>query len=366
MHLAENPQRFGNHQNAFGFLRLLFASLVIVSHVPEIVDGNSNREILHRLTGSMTFGSFSVNGFFVISGFLITGSYLNSSTLSSYLRKRVARIYPAFALASVISLVIVAPLGGAKFPLDMRHIAAASARIATLQRPMLAGAFTEGHYGDWTVALNGAMWTIQYEFACYLLVILLGVTGMLRRPWLVVVFCLSLFLTSIAVSIHPVRWLSHDWAFPGPPSALPAMTGMFLAGASSYLFRHRIPTNVTGVVIAAVLFVAATPIISITNITYALFGGYLIFATARMGSSTFIGQINDKTDISYGVYLYAWPIEQLLIRYLGTDSLLLLGVVTWIGAAICGWISWTIIEKPLMQKRTHNGPLAPVSADTTA
>lgn len=182
MHLAENPQRFGNHNNAFGFLRLLFASLVIVSHVPEIVDGNANREILHNLTGSMTFGSFAVSGFFVISGFLITGSYLNSSTIWSYLRKRVTRIYPAFVLASIVSLVIVAPLGGAYLQLDPRHILVALARIATLQRPMLAGAFTEGHYSDLTVALNGAMWTIQYEFTCYILVILLGFTGMLRRP----------------------------------------------------------------------------------------------------------------------------------------------------------------------------------------
>ena len=85
MKLAETPSRLGGHSNAFGFLRLLFASLVIFSHVPEIVDKNANRELLYRITGEMTFGRFAVWGFFVISGYLITGSLLASSSKYSYL-----------------------------------------------------------------------------------------------------------------------------------------------------------------------------------------------------------------------------------------------------------------------------------------
>jgi peptidoglycan/LPS O-acetylase OafA/YrhL len=80
MKLAETPSRLGGHSNAFGFLRLLFASLVIFSHVSEIVDKNAIRELLYRITGDMTFGRFAVWGFFVISGYLITGSLLASSS----------------------------------------------------------------------------------------------------------------------------------------------------------------------------------------------------------------------------------------------------------------------------------------------
>lgn len=120
------------------------------------------------------------------------------------------------------------------------------------------------------------------------------------------------------------------------------------------------PINVEGVIVASVLFVITVPIVVLNDVTYALFGGYLIFAIARMASSTFVGRINGKTDISYGVYLYAWPIEQLLIRYIGIESLLLLGVLTWIGAAICGWISWAVVEKPFMRKHTNIRPTAPL------
>jgi peptidoglycan/LPS O-acetylase OafA/YrhL len=108
-----DPKRFGHHKNAFGFLRLAFASLVIAAHVPEVVDGNARRELLTRIFGSMSFGELAVEGFFIISGFLIASSYLNSSSIRSYLVKRVGRIYPAFLVASMLCILVVAPLGGA-------------------------------------------------------------------------------------------------------------------------------------------------------------------------------------------------------------------------------------------------------------
>lgn len=66
--LTTTPDQLTRHANAFGFLRLLLASMVIVSHTPELVDGNQHRELLARLTGTNTFGAFGVAGFFVISG----------------------------------------------------------------------------------------------------------------------------------------------------------------------------------------------------------------------------------------------------------------------------------------------------------
>ena len=64
-----------NHQ--FDLLRIIFATLVLLSHAPEITDGDSSRELLHRSTGApITFGTLGVDGFFVLSGFLIVQSWL--------------------------------------------------------------------------------------------------------------------------------------------------------------------------------------------------------------------------------------------------------------------------------------------------
>ncbi len=89
------------NKNNFGFLRLLFAILVILSHAPEAIDGNRNREILTNIFGTLSFGEFAVDGFFLISGYLIYKSFDNSSSIKSYFYKRILRIYPGFIAAHV-------------------------------------------------------------------------------------------------------------------------------------------------------------------------------------------------------------------------------------------------------------------------
>ena len=83
-------------KNNFGFLRLLFATMVVVSHSPELLDGNRSREILTRLFGTMSFGEVGVHGFFIISGYLITKSFVESRSTGSYLTKRFLRIFPGY------------------------------------------------------------------------------------------------------------------------------------------------------------------------------------------------------------------------------------------------------------------------------
>ena len=353
MPASERPHRFGEHDNAFGFLRLLFALLVIVSHVPEVVDNDAHREVLHRLTGVVTSGGIAVDGFFVISGYLITGSFLTSRSTRSYLAKRIARIYPAFALASLLCLVIVAPLSGAGFPLrGPRSILVALTRIAILARPQVAGAFPGQHYNDAGAALDGAMWTIQYEFACYLLVIALAAA-----------------LEGLALAMPEGRhlWLQHADLFPGAPPALPGLVGMFVAGAAFHSLRQRLSYRPVHVLVATVCLAAGLLHPLLAAPAYAVFGAYLIFYVADRGAGTLLARINNQNDISYGVYLYGWPVEQMLIRYLKTGDLVLLCILTASAAAVLGWLSWSAVERPAMRYLRRRGsssaPAEPTHAD---
>jgi peptidoglycan/LPS O-acetylase OafA/YrhL len=96
-----------NHQ--FDLLRILLATLVLLSHAPEITDGNVSRELFHRLTHApMTFVLLGVDVFFVLSRYLIVQSWLGDPELLNFFRKRVLRIVPGYLVAVVASTVAVA------------------------------------------------------------------------------------------------------------------------------------------------------------------------------------------------------------------------------------------------------------------
>jgi peptidoglycan/LPS O-acetylase OafA/YrhL len=101
------------HRNNFGLLRLIFAMCVLVSHSIELVDGNRSREPLTFIFGTLSLGELGVDGFFLVSGYLIAQSFENSASVLLYLGKRILRIYPAFVVAFVLSIVVVGPLSPA-------------------------------------------------------------------------------------------------------------------------------------------------------------------------------------------------------------------------------------------------------------
>ena len=95
---SAHRQHSRNHQ--FDLLRIIFAMLVLLSHAPEITDGNASRELFHRFTRApMTFGTVGVDGFFLLSGYLIVQSWLANPELLNFLRKRVLRIVPGYLVA---------------------------------------------------------------------------------------------------------------------------------------------------------------------------------------------------------------------------------------------------------------------------
>jgi peptidoglycan/LPS O-acetylase OafA/YrhL len=347
MRSTDKVRGSGSHPNAFGFLRLVFASLVIVSHVPEVVDGNSQRELLTQAFGTITFGELAVDCFFIISGFLISASYLASSSVGSYIIKRVARIYPAFIIASLLCVLVVAPLGGADLQsTSLTFYLKAIGHSLTLNPPDNPGAFVGTHYDG----LNNSMWTIRYEFRCYLLVVPLGLVGLLRRPALLGATAVVLISFSSWASHAPdlaPRWVHLPLWFGTPADSL-KLTGMFLAGATFRGIQDSLPLKPRYIAVAVVMLIGSLFIPPFARLGVASAGAYIIFSTAAAGKNTVLALINNDNDVSYGLYLYAWPIEKLLIAWGLVSPLWLLGLSVWLVALMMGAISWFLIEKPAL------------------
>src|ERR1700722_3201395 len=214
--------------NNLGFLRLVFAILVIFSHSSELVDGNRDHELLTRLFGTISAGDLAVDGFFLISGYLITQSFLNSRSPANYLSKRVLRIYPGFLVAYLICIIIAPLVGGALHP-------AAIFKAFALKAPQVEGVFP----GTNVPVLNQPMWTIAYEFRCYLLVPALGFIGFYSRRRILA--ACTLLLIMVAALRPDLTWVPHkvEILIGGPEHAI-RFTALFACGTMFYLYRDRI------------------------------------------------------------------------------------------------------------------------------
>lgn len=201
-------------------------------------------------------------------------------------------------------MLVVVPLGGADLLAPTwKFYAPAIGRSLTLNPPDNPGAFAGTHYD----ILDGAMGTIRYEFRCTLLVILLGMAGLLKRPLVlglaaVMLVSLSPFATGNAEALpawmHAPLWL-------GIPTEAMKLTGMFLARATYRAVQDAVPlTRGWGLLAAAALIICLfVPFLARVGVASA--GAYLTFGIAALGRGTVLERINNENDVSYGVYLYA-------------------------------------------------------------
>jgi peptidoglycan/LPS O-acetylase OafA/YrhL len=346
---ATNAVQDGRN-NAFGALRLIFAALVIVSHTPPMIDGNHSREPLSMLFGAITLGELAVDGFFLISGYLITASFISDP--KTYLIKRVLRIYPAFVICYLLCVFLMAPIGGANLAaLGVGDWFRLAYRLVMLKSPEVEGAFAGLPYP----ALNGSMWTISYEFRCYILAALLGLLGVYRSPRLLLALTVGLLaLTPIfhtALGPQIAEWGRPLSPLFGEPAESVSLTAVFLMGACFKLFS--IPQRKDWAIVCGVLLTLGLMFETTKTIAIAGPGGYLLFYIAFKTRSKILLTLNAKDDISYGVYLYAWPIGTLLIWYWTDIPLVIHALITLAGAVALGWISWRTIEKPSLALKSR-------------
>jgi peptidoglycan/LPS O-acetylase OafA/YrhL len=342
------------HRNNFGLLRLAFALLVIVSHSFELVTGDRSREPLTMLFGTLSFGELAVDGFFIVSGYLITQSFERSSSTTSYLWKRVLRIYPGFLVAYCLSVLVVAPLGGGDISILAGTDGLKTIRYALkLNSPPFAlGAFSGSPYP----VLNGSMWTIAYEFRCYLLVIPLGLLGLLRpRRALVTLPAVIVFLGILQTMELPGRLTGLI----GTSVDTFHFTSVFIAGMFFSIFQKYIPMRNVLAAAAFVLFVILLFNHVTAHAAVGIFGSYLIFWFAFLPNTPSLARINNSIDLSYGIYLYAWPVQKLLIWFVAGISPWLVMFATVSISSILALISWTFVEKPALslKDKTSRSPM---------
>lgn len=338
--ILDEMQRAGPATAGFDYLRIGLATAVLTWHSIILSTGSAP---LDRALWSGPFRFLPaaiLPMFFALSGFLVSAS-LERNRLHHFLTLRALRIVPALAVAVALSALV---LGPAFTALPLRRYFTSPEfglfflNIAGLVHVTLPGVFE--HNPD-PRFIASQLWTIPFEFECYLALALLSLLSLLRdrRAFVRIVVISALAATVWALLTSPVSPFDH---VPGIVLIL-----CFLAAVSLYLFRDTIPCSTPLAVGAAI---ASAILLEIPNASY-LAAFPVAYVTVWLGLKNPPGI--PFGDLSYGVYLLHFPIEQTIMHLVpGASSWWRLTALTLPPAFACAWLSWTWIEHPILSRKT--------------
>ena len=331
-------QAMTGRDNNFGLLRLVLALAVVVSHAFSVATGRVEDEPWAQMTG-FTLGEHAVNGFFAISGFLVTMSY-DRRGWRDYVVARTLRIAPGLIAAT---LVVALGLGAAMTSLDL------GAYLTDPQlRRFIAGTLTTFKSASALPGVfdknplpfpMGTVWTLKYETICYLGVLVGGLLGLLARPKL------ALVMGGLLLAVTLLRELIDPDGPKGVETAL-RLPLIFLAGGLIYLFRDRVPLSLPGLALglAALVLLSPTPLYK-SALYLVTAWGVLVLALAPALTRR---RTEPPSDLSYGVYLYGWPVQQAAHALFPAASAMTL---FWPGLLVTlaiAWLSWHLVERPAL------------------
>jgi peptidoglycan/LPS O-acetylase OafA/YrhL len=341
-----NPAGSG-HSNDFNLLRLGLASAVLFSHCFELVDRSRVNEPLNRLTHAFTAGDLAVDAFFLLSGFLVLQSWNSDPHSVRYLQRRALRIYPAFVVATLVCGLVLGPLfGGADYFSRFQPAKFAAAALA-LREPRVPPVFVGLPYTD----VNGSMWTIQYEFMCYVVVVAGGLALRNSRWFWWASWIGAVALETIAGdAFNRVRFPGWRLLLGDEPAEFVRFLGFFSAGALWFHYRDRLPRHRVAIAVAAVAAIASMFHPVAARLLLPTAGAYLLFAFAyRSAPDTALRRFVRRNDLSYGLYLFAWPVQQVCIRLFHPGSAWALLPIALPSALCVAGLSWLWIERPALR-----------------
>ena len=329
--------RASGRDNNFNFLRILAATGVLISHAYPISLGAEAAEPLSVFLGDVTLGTVSVMIFFSISGFFITRSFAGRRSLGQFMQARALRLFPALIVVLIVTVLVSGLWLTTAAPNEFwRAVPEYVLRNVTLFLPLynLPGVFGANPYGP---AINGSLWTLSYEVLCYLGVVLAGLAGLLTRPRVFAVALLGFAAVYGLDMGHPLHPRIDNLLRLGLP---------FVIGMAFWVWRRVIPLSVPVALILLAFAYLARQTAMIEPIL-ALVLAYAVFVIGY-AKTPMLAAYNRLGDYSYGTYVYAFPIQQMLAWFGIVDPLANIALAL-PATLCCAILSWHLIEAPAMR-----------------
>lgn len=325
--------------NSFDLLRFLAATAVIFSH-SYAMTGNYEFGLLGD-----SIGGWGVNIFFVISGYLLAGT---EDFSWNYFWKRSLRLFPALAVSTIITVLVIGPLITTLSISEYIHSSETWLFLASLGLfggGSLPGVFTNNPF---PLAVNGSLWTLPFFFIMYICLYIYGRTGLLRNRT-------AIFL--LYISIWPLVILSPQIPLPNIISTVPMVSSIFkivlswhcwhwylyfFGGVLLYIYRDIVKLNRTKSMFCLGALIP-TYYLGLKEMMYLLLP--LMIIAFALYKNEILNNCGKYGDFSYGMYIYAFPIQQTISFFLPGIVSLRMFAYSFVITIAFAIISWNLIEK---------------------
>jgi len=322
-------------ENNFNLLRIIAAGAVLVSHAYPISSGPETPEPLARVLG-MNLGTLAVLTFFSISGYFISQSFHNRRSVVEFAAARALRIYPGLLAVLVLTVFALGPIftkvGLAHYLLDRETLFYIPKNLVLwpLQYE-LPGVFEDNPYPG---AINGSLWTLVYEVACYAMVAVVGMFGLALNGRRFTVFVVAYAIWYVAT----IPLLRSNYNHLTILRNLHLLALPFVIGMTLFQFRQWAPLRLSLLVLLGVASAISygTPWF---QELFILAWSYGVFYLGFLRYEPLLAY-NRFGDYSYGMYIYGFPVEQVVaavyrgctpavMMTLSMPLTLLLAIVSW-------------------------------------
>jgi peptidoglycan/LPS O-acetylase OafA/YrhL len=337
-------------RNSLGLLRLIASLSVVISHSFLIISGDATQEPLGKAM-AYNLSQQAVHVFFVVSGLTLARSWARNPDIVIFARSRLLRIFPGLLGVGLITAFAIGPIISKSSTTSYW-----SEPDAYLYPIRVLYYFNEAKlpimvFEDVPLIndINAPLWTIKYELLAYAIFALLSAYGFIKNPHYGLLYIFLLLSLYYFIDLYEIK-LSITLAL---GSAI-RFAICFMLGVQMFHYRRFITTSPLILVVtipAAVVFYEGT----VGELACFMLAAsiVIVFGCRRYGA---VSSWTTRTDISYGTYLYAWPIQQSLVSAVPSISITALVVLSSGFAMLAATLSWFSIEKPALQLRLRPLP----------
>ncbi len=331
--------------NNFNIIRFLAASLVVFSHSFPL---SKAEEPLAHVSGFLTFGLLAVYVFVFISGFLLTKSWIDThDNIVLFIKKRILRIFPGLISVTLFSTFIIGPLVTyvplaeyLKDPLTIMYLR--NIYLYPLSS-YLPGVFENNPF---PYVVNGSLWLIPVLVLLYASLAIFGLLKLINRKPYMALFTVFLFVLFFLDRSNP--FLGNQAILYMPAYDLMNCSLFFYVGVLCYLYRDRIALRHSLAVLSVILLLMSLKlphglVICFITVPYlTLYFAFLDISELR--------KFNRMTDLSYGIYLYSYPIQQTVMHFFRKQlNVMTFFIVSYFITLIFAYLSALLIEKPFLK-----------------